>query len=230
MARDRVAVIEDNHALRESTCRYLSQAGLDVVGFDCAEAFADFTGECSLFVIDLNLPGVDGLDLAQRIRAVNPAAGIIMTTARSRTIDMVTGFGAGADLYLPKPVEPEALVAAIHALARKRQASADTGDFSGLELSYRRQSVKGPAREIRITEGEYGLLKALALSPVGLVEYWEAAEHMQMAFNEGLKAALEVRVVRLRKKIDAAGIAGQSIIAIRNQGYRLVCDLRFVEG
>jgi DNA-binding response OmpR family regulator len=121
-----IVVVEDHDDLRELTCLALSHRGHHVVGLSCAEELEDQAGggPVDVFVIDLNLPGEDGISLTQRLRHVYPLVGIVMLTARSQNKDKVLGYDSGADLYMTKPVNFEELCAAIQSFARRRQASA----------------------------------------------------------------------------------------------------------
>ena len=116
-----ILMVEDYDVLREATIRLFRSRGHEATGIDCAEVLdEEFGGRpFDVFVIDLNLPGEDGFSLARRVRAAHPLAGIVMMTARTTPSDAVTGYSGGADLYLPKPVDPQLLVAAVESLGRR---------------------------------------------------------------------------------------------------------------
>ena len=118
VAKLNITVIEDHDALRAVTMEALRQQGHDVQGIDCAEALDDEVAgfHAQIFVIDINLPGEDGLSLARRIRKGNPSAGIIMASGRVHVDDRIAGYDSGADVYLPKPVAVEELLAAVTAI------------------------------------------------------------------------------------------------------------------
>jgi DNA-binding NarL/FixJ family response regulator len=124
-----IVVVEDNAALLAVTVNALRLAGHSVSGVGSAEEFmAGIKLETvDVAVIDLNLAGRDGIWLAQQLRAVRPRVGIVMVTARVSLQDRLAGYGIGADIYLPKPVEPGELVAAVQALGR-RLLSAPVGE------------------------------------------------------------------------------------------------------
>jgi DNA-binding NarL/FixJ family response regulator len=117
----RIAVVEDNMALLAVTLNALRVAGHLAQGAGSAEEFMDSIDPRSLdiAVIDLNLPGRDGIWLARQLRTVSPRVGIIMVTARVSLQDRTTGYGTGADIYISKPVETEELVAAVYSLGRR---------------------------------------------------------------------------------------------------------------
>lgn len=113
-----ILVVEDHDILREATVETLRQQGHQVTGIDCAEALdAEFGGVLfDVYVIDLRLPGEDGISLTRRLRLRQPGAGIILATARVLPQDREAGLVSGADIYLPKPLLPEDLLAAVAAL------------------------------------------------------------------------------------------------------------------
>ncbi len=121
-----VAVIEDNDDLRQAMVSALGRAGHRVVGFDSAEALIEYREALRLdvLVIDVGLPGEDGISLATRIRESQPDVGIIMATARDRIADKQRGYESGADIYLTKPLSLEELSAAIGALGRRLRGAA----------------------------------------------------------------------------------------------------------
>ncbi len=116
-----IIVVEDHDDLREVTVEALQGLGHRVRGLACAEALdaALRAAPADLLVLDLNLPGEDGISLARRVRVVRPELGIIMVTVRAQVRDKIEGYGSGADLYLAKPTSIEELEAAIKALARR---------------------------------------------------------------------------------------------------------------
>ncbi|MFW2454814.1 response regulator transcription factor [Methyloversatilis discipulorum] len=114
-------IVEDNDDLRDSLADALGTRGHHVVALDCAEAVpeqAELT-RLDLAIVDLNLPGEDGLALAQRLREAQPGLGIIMLTARAQSSDKVAGYEHGADIYLTKPVSLQELAGAVQALGRR---------------------------------------------------------------------------------------------------------------
>ena len=123
VARLNILVVEDNDDLRQTMVEVLAGEGHHVSGVDCAEAVPECIGALDLILIDLNLPGEDGLSLARRIRSTQPDIGMIMVTARRLPADRKRGYDSGADIYLPKPIAFEELCAAIESLSRRISAS-----------------------------------------------------------------------------------------------------------
>lgn len=221
-----IVVVEDHDSLRAVTVDLLRQHGHQVIGLACAEDIDDMPGGAlaDLFVIDLNLPGEDGISLARRIRKVQPDVGIIMVTARNRTQDKTLGYESGADMYLPKPVAPDELLAAVNALMRRlKPAVAESKNT--LSLNVRRLCLQGPAGEANVTQFEADILNTLARAPGQRLENWQIAAVMGIETDTFSKSNLEVKIFRLRKKILQVGGDENAIKTIRMQGYQLCASL-----
>jgi DNA-binding response OmpR family regulator len=216
-----IVVVEDHDALREVTVAALCNMGHNAVGVDCAEALADEIGAfpIDLLVIDLNLPGEDGISLARRLRAAQPGIGIIMVTSRNQISEKLSGYESGADLYLTKPTSVEELGAAVQSLARrmKRHEQAQSDFMLNLGALF----LQGPQHGVGLSAHEAAMLSVLARAPGHRVESWQLIELSGKAEADFSKHALEVQIVRLRKKLMQAGAVDQPIKAVRGQGYQL---------
>ena len=124
---DRVAVVDDDARIRDLLRRYLSQEGFEVLLAEDAKALNRLlTRETvDLIVLDLMLPGEDGLSICRRLRASNDSTPIIMLTAKVEDVDRIVGLEVGADDYMTKPFNPRELLARIHAVLRRRPATED---------------------------------------------------------------------------------------------------------
>ena len=220
-----IGVLEDNDVLRNLTVAALAAQGHDVLGFYEAEGLNEaLATRCiDLLVLDLNLPGEDGLSVARRLKAVMPALFIVMMTARGSIDDRVQGYDSGADIYLPKPVSERELVAAVSGLARRIEES--RVQPSELSLDLVAQQLIGK-RAVPLNATEFVLLKMLAQASNQRVETFQLLEATQRRVDSRAKASLEVQLVNLRKKINQAGYDKPAIRAIRNEGYRLLCRIR----
>ena len=216
-----IVVVEDHADLREATVAALCSMGHDARGIDCAEALDDELGafRADLLVLDLNLPGEDGLSLARRIRAAEPGIGIIMVTGRTQVNDRMRGYGSGADIYLPKPASVEELGAAIQALARRIRPAASAGD--AISLNPTKLQLQGPKQQVNVSDHESTLLLALSKAKDHRLENWQLMELSGSAVEDQSKATLEVQIGRLRKKLEQAGAPAPTIKAIRGTGYQL---------
>ena len=216
-----IMVVEDNDDLREATLEALYAMGHTVHGVDCAESLDDELGhfQADLLVLDLNLPGEDGLSVAQRLRAANPEIGIIMVTARDDVHDVATGYVAGADIYLTKPTTFEALGAAVRALARR--VGPREGHAVNLTLHSSTRQLQGPLAAVDLSGVEYTLLSAFAQAHDRCLENWQLIELSGKSTEAVSKGTLEVQIVRLRRKLENAGCRPPTLKVIRGFGYQL---------
>lgn len=222
-----LAIVEDNTALREALSDVFEAEGHAVHGFDSAETFWATPGGAGadIVLLDLNLPGEDGIITARRLRAAHPGIGIIMLTARSEPEDRRTGYGSGADIYLAKPSSVPELTAAVEALARRLAVAPP--DPETLTLDPGLLTLTGPAGVVPLSASECALLAGFAHAPGNRLETTCIA---RLAGGDGdmSKAAVEVRIVRLRKKVQAAGAPGQPFKAVRHWGYQLAVRIAVV--
>lgn len=220
-----ILVVEDHDMLREVTVALLQAHGHQARGAMCAEEVDDLPGLelPDLYVIDLNLPGEDGLSLARRLRRARPGVGVIMATARTQLADRVAGYGHGADIYLPKPVDPAELLAAVQALGQRiRQVPQE----QLLQLDVQRLRLQGPQGElVHLTPTEVQLLVALSQAAQQTLARWQVAVHLKLDTAGSQRTNLDVRLSQLRKKLREAGAPEPCLQAIRNHGYRLCVPL-----
>jgi DNA-binding response OmpR family regulator len=227
-----IVVVEDHDSLREATVDYLLESGYRVYGFDCAEALDEHLGrviscgKVDILIIDLNLPGEDGISLTRRLRTALPHVGVIMMTARTAQLDRINGYESGADIYLTKPTAPEELDATIRSLARRLRQ--DAPPAHALQLHAAKLQLQGASASISLTGSECTLLACLIQAKDRRLEYWQLIEILGNDLDSYSKAALEVQVVRLRKKLLLAGAMEPSIKALRGQGYQLCVDVILV--
>lgn len=218
-------IVEDNDDLRDSLADALGTRGHHVVALDCAEAVpeqAELT-RLDLAIVDLNLPGEDGLALAQRLREAQPGLGIIMLTARAQSSDKVAGYEHGADIYLTKPVSLQELAGAVQALGRRLKPAGHDG---GLELDTRRLCLIGADGSVTaLKPQEAVLLAAFVRAPQQRLEHWQIAGLLGMPDHDINKPALELHIVRLRKKLPGGTDDCSPIKAIRGWGYQLCVAL-----
>lgn len=229
-AQLRIGIVEDNDDLRESLVEVLHGLGHSAMGYSCAE---DLSGSPAaeafeLLLLDLNLPGEDGLSLAARLKRVQPGLRVIMMTTRTALLDRVRGYDVGADLYLPKPVAEDELLAAVRALAR--QIHADTlktvdGSAAPLRLNLRALQLQGDQGAAALNPGDVALLSALARAPGQRLEHWQLIEAMGLDVDDAGRANLAVRITRLRAKFSQVGSAGGALKSLRTSGYQLCVPL-----
>jgi DNA-binding response OmpR family regulator len=219
-----IVVVEDNDNLRETVVELLREQGHSVRGLDCAEDLDDAAGQAAidLLVVDLNLPGEDGLSLTRRLRRAQPGLRVLMMTSRRELLDKVRGYESGADIYLTKPMSLEELTAAVQALGRQLnlgQGRAETGPM--LTLRTVTQQAQGPAGTVKLNADEVALLCALARATDQRLGHWQLLESMALNVSEANLGKLRLRMMRLRNKLAALGFGGPILQALRGDGYQL---------
>ena len=224
-----ITVVEDHDALRAVTIEALRQQGHKVQGIACAEAIDDEAASApsDLFIIDVNLPGEDGLSLSKRIRRGNPRAGIIMATGRTHVGDRIAGYENGADVYLSKPVEMEELLAAVSAVSRRADMwQSQPQAEEGFIVDSRSLTLSGPKGTTVISASELRMLIAFSTSHARQLEYWQIMELLGHSPEDFRKASLEVKIVRLRKKLVQVGADLGCLRSLRLVGYQLCVPLK----
>ena len=226
-----IGVVEDSDDLRESLVELLATCGHRAVGFSCAEELLELNHGLTfeLMVLDLNLPGEDGLSLARRLKRIQPRLRVIMMTTRTLLPDRVLGYESGADLYLPKPVAEDEFVAAVAALARQLAAEAGTRltDLDvPVRLGVRALELQGPSAKVTVNLREMALLAAFAAAPGQRLEHWQLLEMLGMVADGSAKSSLAVTITRLRAKLVQIGCGSGSLKALRSEGYQLCLPLQ----
>jgi DNA-binding response OmpR family regulator len=220
-----IVVVEDHDLLREAMVAALKGAGHHVLGLICAEDMEDASGIAApdVYVLDLNLPGEDGISLAKRLRESQPGVGIVILSARVEAYEKIEGYRSGADIYLSKPTSPEELIAAVEAVSRKLH---HRGQKQAVGLNTLTMQLLGPGGTVGLTAAETQLLAAFARAPQGTLERFQVAEHLKVLSQEWQpSSSLEVRLTYLRRKLEQAGYKG-AIKSIREVGYRLTFMLQ----
>jgi DNA-binding response OmpR family regulator len=225
----RIGVVEDNDDLRLSLIEVLTAIGHAVIGYSCAEDVDDSPEMLDLMLVDLNLPGEDGLALVERLKRAQPGLRVIMMTSRTALRDRVRGYDAGADLYLPKPVDEAELLAAVRALTRQLRADSQRtiGDDAGVfKLDMKALRLSGPLGTTEISAVEAALLASLARAPGQRLEHWQimAVIGLDLDAQTG-RANLAVRMTRLRNKLGEAGFPSDALRSVRGTGYQLCVRL-----
>lgn len=217
----KIVVVEDYDTLRRAICSELTQEGHSVTGLAMAEDVDDgvLGSVPDLYIVDLNLPGEDGLNLVKRIRASQPDVGIVIASARNTVVDRVGGYSGGANIFLSKPIDFDELKAIIDSLGQRLFFNKQQ-DAAALVLHTLTLRLLGPAGEASLTQMEASLLAAFSRAPQRGLEHWQVAEHLG-AGEDINKDNVEVKLVRLRKKLAKSGIEGNTIISLRGVGYRL---------
>jgi DNA-binding response OmpR family regulator len=213
-----VLVVEDNDDLRAAIVGLLASSGFIVAGVPCAEDVDDSPSALAdIYVLDINLPGEDGISLARRIRLAQPEAAIVMTTARARLDQRLEGYESGADVYLSKPVAPAELLACLQALTRRLVSRRP----AELVLAADSGQLTGPLGIVHLQPAESKVLAALARAEQRTLERWQLEQLFGVSGQSPTRAVLDVRVSRLRRKLHEAGAADPALQAVPQVGYRL---------
>jgi DNA-binding response OmpR family regulator len=218
----RILVVEDDRRLAASLRRGLEDVGFAVdTAYDGEEAIAcTEVTSFDLIVLDVMLPGLDGLEVSRRLRGRRVHVPILMLTARDSVDDRVQGLEAGADDYLVKPFALRELVARMKALLRRHLPDRTSILRSGpIELDLGRYELRVHGRTVALTAKEFAILEYFMLNPGQLLTRDQIIEHVWNYDFDGGHNLIEVYVGRLRRKLTGAG-ASDPLVTIRGFGYR----------
>jgi two-component system response regulator MprA len=217
-----ILVVDDDVGLRRALRRVLVSQGFEVeVAEDGADALSQLrTRTFDLVVLDVMMPGSDGIDVCERLRAAGDDLPVLMLTARDAVRDRVAGLDAGADDYLVKPFANEELVARVRALLRRAGASGETLVFADLELDLLTRDARRGAREIRLSPIEFELLEFLLRHPRQVLARGLIYERV-WGYDATLSSnSLDVFVGHLRRKLESDG-ERRLIQTVRGVGFTL---------
>lgn len=227
-----ILIVDDDAQIRQLAGKFLREHGYRVTmardGREMRQALA--SASIDLVILDIMLPGGNGLDLCKEIRS-RSALPVIMLTARGSETDRIVGLEIGADDYLAKPFNPRELLARINAVLRRarahlevpRSVSGHGFRFEGWALDTRRRELMDPMGVIiDLSTGEYDLLLTFLEAPQRVLtrdQLMDAAKHRM---GTGFDRAIDIQVSRLRRKIDASEDGQAMIKTIRGMGYMFV--------
>jgi DNA-binding response OmpR family regulator len=219
-----ILIIEDEAQLARHVSRALVRAGHDVVvQFDGPSGLQSaLQTEPNLIVLDLNLPGMDGLTVLAKIREAQLSARVLILTARGEVEHRIKGLKAGADDYLSKPFSMDELVARIEALGRRVATpnAAEILDVAGLHLDLQRRRATRDGRVLSLSPREFEVLQVLMQEPGRVFSRTELCERVWQREHEYDTRTVEIFIARLRKKIDS-GFEQPLIQTIRSVGYTI---------
>ena len=232
---DKIVVVDDDTRIRDLLRRYLSQQGFDVLLAEDARALQRIMQRetVDLLVLDVMLPGEDGLSICKRLRSEGVRTPIIMLTAKGEDTDRITGLEIGADDYLGKPFNPRELLARIQAVLRRRPVVESPGapsaeqeaiTFGDFVFDLGARSLQKNGQDIALTSGEFAMLKALARHPRQALSRDKLAQLARGREFEPFDRSLDVQVSRLRKMIEVDAAHPRIIQTVWGVGYVFVPD------
>ncbi|SCF12482.1 DNA-binding response regulator, OmpR family, contains REC and winged-helix (wHTH) domain [Micromonospora purpureochromogenes] len=222
----RVLVVDDDRTVSDVVCRYLEHAGyqVDHVGDGAAALAAVAAAPPQLVVLDVMLPGVDGLEVCRRLRERPDGVPIVMLTARGDEADRILGLQLGADDYLSKPFSPRELVLRVRSVLRRAGgepagAVAEVLTDGGLTVETGPRVARLHGRELALTLREFDLLAHLMRHPARAFRRAELLERV-WGWSFGDQSTVTVHVRRLREKIEADPADPRRIVTVWGVGYR----------
>jgi two-component system phosphate regulon response regulator OmpR len=221
--KSHILVVDDDDRLRDLLKRFLSREGHDITVAKDAVSARRFVQTMSfdLLVLDVMMPGEDGLSLLKGIRQTIDTPAIFLT-ARGQPSDRIEGLKLGADDYLPKPFEPEELSLRISAILKRAKPEAPLEEIrlSGMIFHVGKSELRRDGRLVRLTESETQLLSILAARAGAAISRQELAA----LTAAGVERSVDVQVTRLRRKIERDPREPVHLQTVRGVGYRLTGD------
>ena len=217
----RILVVEDDEALSALISRYLTQAGyiVEVIhnGLEAVTSILD--RQPDLVLLDLMLPGIDGIEVCKRVREQYKGF-VIMLTAKSSDVSQLLGFEVGADDYVIKPVQPTILIARVKAHLRHRPTSQLTEVPLKIDDSSRTVFVYG--KDLKLTTSEFDLLAFLFEHQGQTLSRQELYHSLRGIDYDGLDRSIDLRVSKLRSHLRDMGLAQEVIKTVHGRGYHFV--------
>lgn len=228
----RILVVEDEDAIREFVVINLQRAGYDVVEANSGEAalqkYEENHGEFDVAILDIMMPGIDGLTVCKELRKKSGNLGIIMLTAKTQEMDKVTGLMLGADDYVTKPFSPSELVARVDSLYRRVaiaemreennfQEELVSGDFV---LNLRNRALKKKGRMIELTQVEFQIMEYFFSNPGVALDRTNILTHVWGEAYYVEEKIVDVNIRRLRMKIEDEPSNPKHIVTVWGLGYK----------
>jgi two-component system OmpR family response regulator len=235
-----VLAIDDDPSVRQMVVDYLGDNDIRVTALSSGQQIVEVLARdtIDLVLLDLRLPGEDGMDIARRLREESPGLPIVMLTGRKDEADRVMGLELAADDYLTKPFSPRELLARIRALLRRSRAQQTVADglqkirayrFVGWELSVRLRRLTSPTGQtVPLTNTEFNLLAAFLAQPQRVLSRDQLLGLSRLHNDEVYDRSIDTQVGRLRKKLEASQQDDELIRTERGAGYVFTADVEIV--
>lgn len=231
----KILIVDDDPRLRDLLRRYLAENGFNVLVSENGEAMKRLWVRelFDVLILDLMMPGEDGLAILKRLRAEKDMTPVIMLTARGEDVDRILGLELGADDYLGKPFNPRELLARIHAVLRRRPRQDAPGapsmenevvKFGDFELDLGTRVLKKNGEIVPLTTGEFAVLKAFARHPRQPLSRDKLMEMARGREYEAFDRSLDVQVSRLRKLLEPDPSKPRYLQTVWGLGYVFIPD------
>ena len=231
----KILVVDDDPRLRDLLRRYLGENGFSVSVADGAQNMDRLwmRERFDALVLDLMMPGEDGLQILRRLRAAKDDTPVLMLTARGEDVDRIVGLEMGADDYIAKPFNPRELLARLHAVLRRRPEQDQPGApdkenllvrFGDFELDLGRRELRRNGELVPLTTGEFAVMKAFARHPKVPLSRDKLMEMARGREYEAFDRSLDVQVSRLRKLIEADPAKPRYLQTVWGLGYVFIPD------
>jgi DNA-binding response OmpR family regulator len=223
----RILVVEDEPAIADAVSYALSDAGYDVdtVGDGDGALTAARDQPYDLMILDLLLPGTQGMDVCRTLRAESDLP-IVMLTARDAEVDRVVGLEVGADDYVTKPFSIAELVSRVRALLRRRELDRNRNpvvqQVGGLHIDVTRHSATVDGKPLALTRSEFRLVTLLASEPGRVFTRDELVRHLWQSEFVGDRRAIDVHISNLRRKLEPDPRHPRRLVTARGVGYKLM--------
>ena len=231
----RILMVDDDPGIRDVVSDFLGRHGYKVeTAGDAAEMDRVLErGPVDLIVLDIMMPGEDGLAVCRRLTSGEAAPPIIMLSAMGEDTDRIVGLELGADDYLAKPCNPRELLARVRAVLRRSDQRVATGalgagcEFAGWRLDLVRRELRSPAGVVvNLSSGEFSLLRAFVERPQRVLTRDQLLEFARGPDSDAFDRAIDVQISRLRRKLDDGGGGHDLIRTIRNEGYMFTAKVK----
>ncbi|RAK69134.1 response regulator [Phenylobacterium kunshanense] len=231
----KILMVDDDPGIRDVVSDFLGRHGYKVeTAADAGEMERALErGPVDLIVLDVMLPGEDGLAICRRLTGSEVAPPIIMLSAMGEDTDRIVGLELGADDYLAKPCNPRELLARVRAVLRRAELRGAPGtlgagcEFAGWRLDLVRRELRSPAGVVvNLSSGEFSLLRAFVERPQRVLTRDQLLEFARGPDSDAFDRAIDVQISRLRRKLDDGGGSHDLIRTIRNEGYMFTAKVK----
>ncbi len=228
----KILVCEDEAAIRDFVVINLRRAGYEVVEADCGEAalqkYEEHGGDFDVAILDIMMPGIDGLQVCKELRNKNGSIGIIMLSARTQEMDKVTGLMLGADDYVTKPFSPSELTARVDSLYRRVALAEQKAENNFKEelksgiftLNLRNRTLVKSGTVIELTQVEFQIMEYFFSNPQTALDRTDILNHVWGEAYVGEEKIVDVNIRRLRMKVEDEPSNPKYIVTVWGLGYK----------